>query len=59
VKSLPSVSPVVATAVRELMENGSELELNVEELEASVKDAVKSAVKEAVAVAVEEATTGK
>jgi phosphatidylserine/phosphatidylglycerophosphate/cardiolipin synthase-like enzyme len=55
IKSLPPVTPVLEVVVRELSGTQTEVDVNPEELEATVRDAVKSAIKDAVAVAVEQA----
>lgn len=55
VKVLPPVTPVLEVVVRELAGADTEVDINPDELEATVKEAVKSAIQEAVAVAVEEA----
>lgn len=54
-KALPPVAPVLEVVVRELAGNEGAVEVNSEELEATVKDAVKSAIKDVVADAVEQA----
>jgi cardiolipin synthase len=55
VRDLGPVTPVVEMTVKEVAGPEVQVELNSEEIEATVKDAVKEAVKEAVRVAVEEA----
>jgi cardiolipin synthase len=52
VKDMPSVTPMIETAIREMGADHMEMALNPEELEDSVKDAVKHAVKAAVKDAV-------
>ena len=52
VKDLPSVTPMIETAIQEMGGKDVELVLNPEELEDSVKDAVKHAVKAVVRDAV-------
>jgi cardiolipin synthase A/B len=47
-KDLPEVTPVLNGAVKELVGNAVDVELNPEEVEAAVRDAVKEAVREAV-----------
>ncbi len=54
-KALPPVTPVLEVVVRELGGTETGVDVNSEELEATVRDAVKSAIKDAVAVAVEQA----
>ncbi len=54
-RDLPPVAPVVDTIVKELAGKANDLELNVAEVEESVKGAVKEAVKEAVKDVVENA----
>jgi phosphatidylserine/phosphatidylglycerophosphate/cardiolipin synthase-like enzyme len=58
IKALPPVTPVLEVVVRELTGTQTEVDVNPEELEATVRDAVKSAIKDAVAVAVEQAAKG-
>lgn len=58
IKSLPPVAPVLEVVVRELTGTQTAVDVNPEELEATVRDAVKSAIKDAVAVAVEQAAKG-
>jgi phosphatidylserine/phosphatidylglycerophosphate/cardiolipin synthase-like enzyme len=53
-KDLPPVAPVLDGAVRDLVGEMTNVELNADEVEAIVKDAVKAAVKEVVRGAVEE-----
>lgn len=55
IKALPPVTPVLEIVVREVAGTETEVDVNAEELEATVKDAVKNAIQEAVTVAVEEA----
>jgi cardiolipin synthase len=55
VRALPPVAPVLEVVVRELAGTETEVDLNPEELEATVKDAVKNAIREVVAGAVEQA----
>ena len=52
VRDLPSVTPMIETAIQEMGGKSMELALNAEELEDSVKDAVKHAVKAVVKDAV-------
>jgi hypothetical protein len=54
VKELPAVAPVVDTVVKDLSVEGC-LELDMTEVEQTVKEAVKQAVREAVKDVVEEA----
>ena len=54
---LPPVAPVLEVVVRELAGPKTEVDVDPEELEATVKDAVKDAIQEAVASAVKAATT--
>ena len=54
-KALPPVTPVLQVVVRELAGTETEVDVNPDELEATVKDAVKTAIREAVEVAVEQA----
>jgi len=54
-KALPPVAPVLEVVVRELAGSEGVVEVNPEELEATVKDAVKSAIKEVVSDVVEQA----
>jgi len=56
-KVLPPVAPVLEVVVRELAGPKTEVDVDPEELEATVKDAVKTAIQEAVASAVKEATS--
>jgi phosphatidylserine/phosphatidylglycerophosphate/cardiolipin synthase-like enzyme len=58
-KDLPPVAPVVEGAVKELVGQNAEIEINAEELEQTVKDAVKQAVKAAVRHAVQEVVDEK
>jgi cardiolipin synthase A/B len=53
-KELPDVAPVLNGAVKEIVGNVADVELNPEEVEAAVKDAIKEAVKEAVSDIVQE-----
>ena len=54
-KDLPPITPVLEQAVKEVIGNGSPVDLDVEEIEDTVKDAVKEVVKEIVKDAVEDA----
>jgi phosphatidylserine/phosphatidylglycerophosphate/cardiolipin synthase-like enzyme len=54
-KELPQVAPVLNGAVKEIVGNETEVELDPEEVEAVVKGTVKEAVKEAVSDMVQEA----
>jgi len=54
-KELPPVGPVVEIMIKELADEGVEMDLNSEKLQGSVKDAVKHAVKEAVREVFEDA----
>lgn len=54
-KTMPAVAPVLEVVVRELAGPETEVAVDPEELEATVKDAVKTAIQEVVATAVEEA----
>lgn len=54
---LPPVAPVLEVVVRELAGPETEVDVDPEQLEATVKDAVKNAIQEAVANAVKEATS--
>jgi phosphatidylserine/phosphatidylglycerophosphate/cardiolipin synthase-like enzyme len=54
---LPPVAPVLEVVVRELAGPKTEVDIDAEELEATVKDAVKTAIQEAVANAVKQAAT--
>jgi hypothetical protein len=56
-KVLPPVAPVLEVVVRELAGPKTEVGIDPEELEATVKDAVKTAIQEAVASAVKDATS--
>ena len=58
VRALPPVTPVLEVVVREMSGKETEVDVNAEELEATVKEAVKSAIKDAVEVAVEQAVRG-
>lgn len=53
-RDLPDVTPVLNGAVKQVVGNTIDVELNSEEVEAVVKDAVKEAVKEAVSDIVED-----
>ena len=53
-KDLPPVAPLLDGAVKELVGEKTEVELNAQEVEEIVKDAVKDAVREAVREVVEE-----
>jgi cardiolipin synthase len=55
-KQLPPVAPVVEVVVRELAGPETEVDINPEQLEATVKNAVKSAIHDVVAEAVEQAS---
>lgn len=55
-KTLPPVAPVLEDVVREIAGSQTEVPVDPEELESTVKDAVKNAVQEAVAEVVEQAT---
>ena len=55
VRSMPAVTPMVEVVMREMIGNRTEVDVDTEGLETTVRDAVKSAVKEAVALAVEHA----
>jgi cardiolipin synthase len=55
IRALPPVTPVLEVVVREMSGKETEVDVNAEELEATVKDAVKSAIKDAVEVAVAQA----
>jgi phosphatidylserine/phosphatidylglycerophosphate/cardiolipin synthase-like enzyme len=52
-KELPPVAPVLEVIVKELVGNGTKVELDPKEVEETVKDAVKEAVREAVRNVVE------
>ena len=52
-KDLPPVAPVLEVVVKELVGNGTKVELDPKEVEETVKDAVKEAVREAVRDVVE------
>jgi hypothetical protein len=54
---MPPVAPVLEVVVRELAGPKTEVDIDPEELESTVKDAVKDAIQEAVASAVKEATS--
>jgi phosphatidylserine/phosphatidylglycerophosphate/cardiolipin synthase-like enzyme len=54
---MPPIAPVLEVVVRELAGPQTEVNIDSEELEATVKDAVKTAIQEAVASAVKEATS--
>jgi phosphatidylserine/phosphatidylglycerophosphate/cardiolipin synthase-like enzyme len=54
---LPPVAPVLEVVVRELAGPETEVDVDPEQLEATVKDAVKTAIQEAVASAVKDATS--
>ena len=56
-KVLPPVAPVLEVVVRELGGPRTEVDIDPEELEATVKEAVKEAIQEAVATAVKDATS--
>jgi phosphatidylserine/phosphatidylglycerophosphate/cardiolipin synthase-like enzyme len=56
VKIMPPVAPVLEVVVRELAGPKTQVDVNAEELEATVRQAVKSAIQEVVATAVEEAS---
>jgi len=58
IKALPPVTPVLEVVVRELTGTQTAVDVNPEELEATVRDAVKSAIKDAVSVAVQQAAKG-
>jgi len=58
IKALPPVTPVLEVVVREMSGAETEVDVDAEELEATVRDAVKSAIKDAVEVAVEQAVKG-
>jgi cardiolipin synthase A/B len=53
-KELPQVAPVLNGAVKEIVGDGAEIELDPQEVEEALKSAVKSAVKEVVSDIVEE-----
>ena len=55
-KVLPAVTPVLQVVVRELAGPETEVDVDPDELEATVKEAVKSAIQEVVADAVEQAS---
>src|SRR6185312_7066322 len=55
-KNMPPVAPVLEVVVRELAGTRTELAVDPDELESTVKDAVKAAIQEAVAEVVEQAT---
>ena len=54
IKDLPAVAPVLDVAVREVVGEKTDVELNAKEVEQTVKEAVKEAVREVVKDAVEE-----
>jgi cardiolipin synthase A/B len=54
---MPPVAPVLEVVVRELAGPKTEVDINPEELEATVRDAVKNAIQEVVASAVKDATS--
>lgn len=54
-KTMPAVAPVLEVVVRELAGPETEVAVDPDELESTVKDAVKAAIQEVVANAVEEA----
>jgi hypothetical protein len=56
VKVMPPVTPVLEVVVRELAGADTEVDIDSDELEATVREAVKSAIQDAVAGAVEEAS---
>jgi cardiolipin synthase len=56
VKDFPPVTPFLEVVVREMAGPKIDVDVNPEELEATVKEAVKNAIKDAVADAVEQAT---
>lgn len=56
VKDFPPVTPFLEVVVRELAGPTLDVDVNPEELEATVKEAVKNAIKDTVADAVEQAT---
>ena len=56
-REMPPIAPVLEVVVRELAGPKTEVDIDPEELEATVKDAVKDAIQEAVASAVKDATS--
>jgi phosphatidylserine/phosphatidylglycerophosphate/cardiolipin synthase-like enzyme len=52
VRDMPSVTPMIETAIQEMGDGSVEMAINAEELEDSVKDAVKHAIKSAIKDAV-------
>ena len=54
-KDMLPIAPVLEGAVKEVVGNGKNVDLNAEAIEETVRDAVKEAVKEAVRHAVGEA----
>ncbi len=54
-KELPPITPVLEQAVKEVIGNGSEVDLDANEIEETVKDALKEVVKEIVKDVVEDA----
>jgi phosphatidylserine/phosphatidylglycerophosphate/cardiolipin synthase-like enzyme len=55
VRELPPVAPVIEVVVRELAGPETQVDINSEQLEATVRDAVKSAIQDVVTEAVEQA----
>lgn len=59
VRELPPVAPVLEVVVRKFAGPETEVDINTEQLEATLKDTVKSAIQDVVAEAVERASAGK